>query len=70
MSYYERVIYTTLCDLHRHNRYPVATTVLAGLLGKNDRTIRYALSRLETQQIVARKGRRGGWMPMRQQASA
>lgn len=71
MSYYELLIYKRLCELYQHNRHPVATTVLAGFLGKNDRVIRYALVRLEERQIVARKGQRGGWVPLKlQQQSA
>lgn len=67
MSYYEQLIYRRLCDLYRYNRGPVSTTVLAGLLGKNDRVIRYALVRLEERHIVARKGQRGGWVPVKRQ---
>lgn len=63
MSHYERTIFTVLTDLHKLNRHPVRTAVLAGFVGKNDRMIRDVLVRLERQRVVQRIGQRGGWMP-------
>lgn len=65
MTAYEKCVYNKLKELHqRAGGCAVRTVILAGLLGKNDRTMRLYLSRLESLGIVSRRGRRGGWVPM------
>jgi predicted transcriptional regulator len=66
MSFYEKFIYDKLQELHRYNGgAAVRTTILADLLGKHDRTIRYKLVELEQRGVVQRVGNRGGWLPAR-----
>lgn len=63
MTFMERVVLKKVTELHRFTGGPVRTVVVADMLGKHDRTLRYVLTRLEQQQAVVRVGRRGGWLP-------
>jgi predicted transcriptional regulator len=63
MSYYEQIIYDKLCDLHSVTRWYVRTSVVAGHLGRDDRSIRKILSGLESRGFIKRRNQRGGWMP-------
>jgi len=65
MSLFELWVYRQVQASYRRTRQPVRTAVLADLAGKNDRTLRYVLARLEQQGVVQRRGQRGGWLPAR-----
>jgi predicted transcriptional regulator len=65
MSRIERLAYDRLNTLYQHQRDYVRTVALVPLLGgKNERTIREWLSRLESAGYVQRRGQRGGWKPV------
>jgi DNA-binding CsgD family transcriptional regulator len=64
MTHYERFIHRKLRELHRIAGGAVPTRLLADHLGKNDRTLRWYLSKMEEKNVVKRKGVRGGWMPV------
>ncbi len=63
MSLMERWLLEQINETYRRSRTPVRTVILADRLGKNDRTVRKMLSRLENRGVVQRRGQRGGWMP-------
>jgi DNA-binding GntR family transcriptional regulator len=63
VSAFERYLIQEVNQHYRRSRQPVRTVVLADLLGKNDRTIREVLRRLESKGAVQRRGQRGGWLP-------
>lgn len=63
MTLMEQVVLQKVTALHRYTGGPVRTMVVADMLGKHDRTLRYVLSRLEVKQQVVRVGQRGGWLP-------
>lgn len=64
MSFYERVIYEKLRELHRcTGGGAVRTRILADMFDKHDRTIRYKLVEMEQRGFVQRVGMRGGWLP-------
>ena len=63
MSAMERAIAAVVVDLWRAQRMPVRTLIVAGLIGKHDRTARAVLVRLEQRGYVQRVGKRGGWLP-------
>ena len=64
MSLYERIIHEKLKQLHRvTGGGAVRTTLLADHVGKNDRTLRLYLARMEAKGVVQRRGCRGGWIP-------
>lgn len=63
MTAYTRIIYQKLFDLHSMSRNYVRTSVLAGHVCKNDRSVREVLVWLEVNGYVSRRGQRGGWMP-------
>jgi predicted transcriptional regulator len=63
MSLLERWLLEQIEDTYHRSRSPVRTVVLADMIGKNDRTVRKVLGRLEIRGVVQRRGQRGGWMP-------
>lgn len=64
MSLYEKIIHAKLRELHRAAAGgAVRTRLLADHVGKNDRTLRHVLARMECKGVVKRKGLRQGWMP-------
>lgn len=65
MNAYERAVFDCMSRLHSMTRNYVRTSIIAGMLCKDDRIIRSVLVRLETRGIVQRKGLRGGWRPTR-----
>jgi predicted transcriptional regulator len=65
MTVMEQVVLAKVAALHRYTGGPVRTVVVADMLGKHDRTLRYLLNRLEQKQQVVRVGQRGGWLPVR-----
>jgi predicted transcriptional regulator len=64
MTTYTRIIFQKLFDLHSMSRNFVRTSVLAGHVCKNDRSVREVLVWLEANGYAKRKGQRGGWMPV------
>jgi hypothetical protein len=63
---YELYVAHVVQDLCRRSGGPVPATVVAGHLGKADRTARLYLRRLERARVAMRpKGPRSGWMVMR-----
>ncbi len=65
MPLIDKWVFEKLSQLYRDIQGPVRTLLIADLVGKHDRTIRYTLVRLEQQGYVVRKGQRGGWLPAR-----
>lgn len=63
MTFMEQVVLKKVAEVHRFTGGPVRTVVVADMLGKHDRTLRYVLTRLEQKQAVVRVGQRGGWLP-------
>lgn len=63
MSVFEGWLYQQITFTWRRTQEPVRTVILADLIGKHDRTVRYALVRLEQRGVVQRHGQRGGWLP-------
>jgi predicted transcriptional regulator len=64
LTVYMRAIFQKLCELYSMTRNFVRTSVLAGHVTKNDRSVRETLVWLERNGYVKRKGQRGGWMPI------
>lgn len=65
MSLIDKWVFEKVCQVYRDTQGPVRTLLVADLVGKHDRTIRYSLGRLEQQGQVVRRGQRGGWLPAR-----
>jgi predicted transcriptional regulator len=65
MSFIDQLVLRKVNELYRDIQGPVRTQLLADLVGKHDRTMRYVLVRLETRGLVQRRGQRGGWLPAR-----
>lgn len=63
MSLIDKWVYKKVCELYRDTQGPVRTLLVADLVGKHDRSIRYSLTRLEQAGHVVRRGQRGGWLP-------
>lgn len=63
MSPLESYLYRQIVASWRRTRQPVRTIVLADLIGKHDRTVRYKLADMERRKLVQRHGQRGGWLP-------
>jgi len=63
MTFMEMVVLKKVYEVHRWTGGPVRTVVVADMLGKHDRTLRYVLNRLEGKQQIIRVGQRGGWLP-------
>jgi len=62
MSRVEQQVYDTMREMYRYMRGPLRTVVLADMLSKTDRAVRYTLVRLEQSGRVRRVGQRGGWV--------
>lgn len=69
MTPFEAAVYRKVCTLYRTTQGPVRTVIVADMLGKHDRYIRYFLVRLEQKNIIERVGQRGGWLPARRTAA-
>lgn len=60
------VVARTVQALSRWAGGPVSSSLVAGHIGRSERTARYYLRRLERARVVARpKGPRSGWMVTR-----
>lgn len=62
----ETAIFKHVKTLYRHNQAPVRASIIADMIGKGDRDVRRILARLEERGMVARRGQRGGWYPIKQ----
>lgn len=58
----EKCLYKLIKQIQRDSGSAVRTLALSVHLGKDPRTIRYTLVRMEAKGIIERVGKRGGWM--------
>jgi predicted transcriptional regulator len=65
VSTFESWLLSQITASWRRTRQPVRTLVLADLVSKHPRTVRYKLADLERRGVVQRRGQRGGWLPVR-----
>lgn len=64
MSQIEYIVLEQVQNLHHLTRQPVRTRVLADFATYSERWVRYALVALESRGLIARRGERGGWLPV------
>jgi DNA-binding IclR family transcriptional regulator len=60
----ESALLKRVTDHWRRTREPVNARVLAELAGWDDGQVRRVLRRMEAKGVIARKGQRGGWLPV------
>lgn len=58
----EKCLHKLIKQIQRDTGGAVRTLALSVHLGKDPRTIRYTLVRMEAQGIIERVGKRGGWL--------
>ncbi len=63
MSATEQFVFKMVNQFYRDTQAAVRTALIADFIGKDPRTVRYILVRLEQREIIARRGQRGGWLP-------
>ena len=58
----EKVLHKLIKQIQRDSGGAVRTLALSVHLGKDPRTIRYTLVRMESKGLIERIGKRGGWL--------